>query len=76
MRIFESLRAHQAGVEQKYGGSLTWEPLEGKRACRIVERFEVGGYRDEEKWPEIFDTLTDAMARLEAALRSHIAAVS
>lgn len=33
MRIFESLLEHREDIGQKYGGALSWEPLEGKRAC-------------------------------------------
>ncbi len=42
---------------------------------RIAARCEIGGYRDEERWTEIFGTLSDAMVRLEAALRPHFAAL-
>jgi hypothetical protein len=45
--------------------------LEGKRACRIRRNFE-GGYRDEERWPEIQATMIDAMIRLERALKPYI----
>jgi hypothetical protein len=51
---------------------LKWERLEGKRACRISKRFEIGGYKDEEKWPEIQEVMIDAMKRLEEALKPYI----
>ena len=47
MSIFQALADHREEIEAAYGGELSWEPLEGKRACRITERFDVGGYRDE-----------------------------
>ncbi len=60
-------------MEQEFAGPLGWERLESRRACRIVKRFELGGYRDgEERWPEIHDAMIDAMIRLERALRAHI----
>lgn len=72
--IFNTLKKHQEEIEQFFGGQLEWERLETKRACRIVKRFSLGGYRDEEeKWTEIQDKMIDAMVRLEKALGPHIA---
>lgn len=68
MRIFEGLREHREEIEATYGRSLEWQPLEGKRACRIRENFD-GGYRDEERWPEIQEEMISAMISLEAALK-------
>jgi Domain of unknown function (DUF4268) len=73
MRIFEALLSARDEIEHDYGGPLEWQPMEGKRGCRIRERFESGGYRDEERWPEIQDAMIDAMVRLEKALKPHIA---
>lgn len=70
-RIFETLLACREEIESEYGGSLEWQPLEGKRACRIKQSLD-GGYRDEERWPEIHESMIDAMIRLERALRPHL----
>jgi hypothetical protein len=75
-RIFDSLFKHKDEIEKVYGGKLEWQPLEDKRACRIRQRFELGGYRDEERWPNIQDGMIDAMVRLEKALKPHIAGLS
>jgi len=71
--IFSELLAHQDEIEGVYGAPLEWQPLEERRACRIRERWEGIGYRDEEHWPELQTKLIDAMIRLEAALRPFIA---
>jgi hypothetical protein len=71
MRIFEALQANRGEIEDAYGGPLEWQPLEGKRACRIRENFD-GGYRDEERRPETQETMVDAMIRLEQALKPFI----
>lgn len=74
--IFDALEARRDVIEEAYGAPLSWEPLEAKRACRIGERFEGAGYRDEDRWDEVFKVLAEAMARLENALRPHLAALS
>jgi len=67
--IFDELFSHKQQIEEKFGGVLEWEKLETKRACRIVKRYDHGGYRDpEEKWPEIQDEVIDGMIQLEKAL--------
>src|SRR5271169_861046 len=35
MFIHNQLLAQKGVIEAVFGGDLTWEPLEGKRACRI-----------------------------------------
>jgi len=72
--LFDDLKSDQAEIETAFGGPLSWERLDGKRACRIAKHFELGGYRDDEsKWPALQDTMIDAMIRLEKALRPQIA---
>ena len=68
--IFDQLFAHRAEVEEAFGGPLSWERLEGKRACRIKFAQEEGGYRSpEDQWPKMQDDIITAMNRLEQALR-------
>jgi Domain of unknown function (DUF4268) len=72
--IFDTLHGHKAEIEQAFGGELSWQPLEGKRSCRIAYKTTAGGYRsDEAKWPAIQDAMIDAMIRLEQALTPHLA---
>lgn len=71
--IFDQLHKHKLEVESAFGGELSWERLEGKRACRIRYASEEGGYRSpEDQWPEIQDNIIRAMDRLEKALRPHL----
>lgn len=74
--IFDALAAHRSEIEESFGGPLSWERLEGRRACRIAKRFETGGYRDEERWPVISAEVVDAMIRLERALRPWLSELS
>ena len=75
LQVFDHLYAKKGQIEAAFGGSLSWKRLEGKRACRI--RVAVpGGYRDpEEAWRTTHDQMTDAMNRLVAATRSHLASL-
>jgi hypothetical protein len=71
--IFDQLAAHRAEIEQVFGGPLSWERLDAKRACRIRFANEAGGYRSpEDQWPALQDTVIRAMDRLEKALRPQL----
>jgi hypothetical protein len=70
--IFEQFVACKDEIEKAFGDALDWQPLEGRKACRIRWRTDQAGYRDEEQWPALEETLIDAMIRLERALRPHI----
>ena len=70
--LFRQLLAHKDDIEKAFSGPLDWQPLEGRKACRIRWRFEQAGYRDQEHWSTLEETLIDAMIRLEHALRPYI----
>jgi len=70
--IFEQLMRHKERIETEFGGALEWQRLEGRRACRIKKTISVGGYKDEDKWPEIHEAMIDTMVRLEKALKPYI----
>lgn len=70
--IFDALHAKRDEIEKVFGGTLDWQRLDNKRACRIRVAVEAGGYRDEERYSEAHAAMVDAMVRLEKALRSHV----
>lgn len=71
--IFDQLYASKDTVEKAFGGPLSWERLEGKRACRIRYTQLGGGYRSpEDRWPELQDGIISAMSKLEQALKPHL----
>jgi hypothetical protein len=66
---FDHLFAHREEIEKSFGGPLSWERLDNKRASRIRAPI-AGGYRSPaEEWERIQGELVGAMSRLEAALR-------
>ena len=69
-RIFDQILARKEEIEKKFGGTLLWERLDTKRACRIKHVIERGGYRSpEQQWPEIQAKMVETMTHLEAALK-------
>ena len=71
--FFDHLAAHRGEIERAFGGPLSWERLDAKRACRIGYTHESGGYRSpEDDWPTHQDAVIKAMDRLEKALRPHL----
>jgi hypothetical protein len=70
--IFDHFFFHREQIESTFGGELSWEVLDGRRACRIAARFESGGYRSPvELWPQIQDDLINAMIRFEQSIRPY-----
>ncbi|MBS7804054.1 DUF4268 domain-containing protein [Rhizobiales bacterium TNE-4] len=66
---FDQLHAHKDAIETAFGGPLSWERLDNKRACRIRALID-GGYRSpEDEWEPILIKLADAMNRLDQALK-------
>lgn len=73
--IFDALHADRAAIELDFGGSLEWERLDEKRACRIKAE-SAGDVFDSELWPEMIDFMTDAMVRMERVLRPRLSQVA
>ena len=69
-RIFDELQGKKEEIEKRFGGPLSWERLDTKRACRIKHVVERGGYRSPEvEWPAIQAEMVETMTRLENALK-------
>lgn len=74
--LFNQLLENKEEIELAFGTPLIWEVLEGRRACRVSSAVDVGGYRDQDKWPQIYEELVDRMINLERALRPHLDRIS
>jgi hypothetical protein len=74
--IYDQLLANKDAIESAFCGSLLWERLEGKRACRISYVCKEGGYRSpEDQWGLIQDNVIHAMDRLEKAIKPFLGKV-
>ena len=71
-KIFDRLHAKRAEIEKDFGGELSWERLDDRRACRIGKKFDYAGLDDLDKRDKLQDDMIDAMIRLEKALGKHI----
>lgn len=75
-RIFDRIFANKEAVEKRFGSQLSWERLDGKRACRIRHTIGIGGYRSPDSdWPKIHEAMVSAMVRLDIALKPEIDAL-
>jgi len=67
------LYAQKDEIEAEFGGHLEWQRLDDKRASHITKRFPDRRLTSpEEEWPELQDTMIDAMIRFEKALRPRL----
>lgn len=68
-KIFDALFSHKAQIEGDFNAPLDWEPLEGKIACRIAYRSDVGGYRDPDLMPAIHEWMAEHIQKLRDAVQ-------
>lgn len=73
LEIFDKFYSEKENIEQDMVSPLSWERLDGKRACRIKKQINIGGYRnDEADWEKIQIQMIEAMIKLEKALKPFI----
>lgn len=70
--IFDQLAAHKEQVDASFGEPLNWERLDGSQHCKIRKQVDLGGYLDEDKWPQIHETMVDSVIGLEKSLGPYI----
>jgi len=70
--IFNKLFAKKDEIQKAFGGDLEWQQTEGNDSCKVVAITDIGGYRDPEKWPDVYNWMVDKMVALESAFRAHI----
>ena len=73
--LYDRLHAQRAAVETEFGGPLSWQRLDDKRASRIS--FTVsGGWVDDRTWSTAIEQSTKAMQKLYGALSERVIAAS
>jgi Domain of unknown function (DUF4268) len=70
--IFDQLTVFKKEIDDALPHAVSWDRLEGRRACRIRITLK-GGYRSpEEEWPTIQKSGVEAMNALNNALQPHL----
>lgn len=67
--LYEQLRLRQAEIEARFGGPLSWEPLEGRRASRIAV-YTHGDVMDVDAHPGYIDWFIETAARFRRAIEA------
>jgi hypothetical protein len=76
-RLFDALLADRTAIESAFGAPLSWEPLDGRRACRIACRLALGGWKTSSaEWPAVQTATVEAMTRLHEVLRPRLERLS
>jgi len=70
-KLFDTIYANKSKVEEIFGSELSWERMDGKRASRIAKHFDKG-FKNEEAWDVLADSMIDAMINLEKALSPYL----
>ena len=71
--LFDALHAERTAIEADFGGELSWQRLDDKRASRISVTVP-GGWADDQTWPSAIEQIVSAMQRLYRALSPRVAA--
>ncbi|GIG93368.1 DUF4268 domain-containing protein [Plantactinospora endophytica] len=64
---FGAAEAHRQAIEDTYGASLSFEPLVGRKGCRIAE-YRPGDIRRAEHWVDYVEWFIAAQKRLRTAM--------
>lgn len=69
LAVFHALQAQRTEFEAAYGRPLEWDPLDGRKACRIYELAE-GDVQDEAEHDKYIEFFIDAGERFRKAIAS------
>ena len=72
LRVFEELSLHKAEIEKVFDGQLDWDHMDGRRACRVAKRINLGGWKDEDAWPTVHQGMVHDMIRLDEAVKPYL----
>ncbi|MDE2829921.1 MAG: DUF4268 domain-containing protein [Gemmatimonadota bacterium] len=66
--IFDRLKESKQQIEDEFGDLLEWDRRDKYKACHIGKT-SAGNVFDRDQWKEMIDFMTDAMFRLEQAIK-------
>jgi hypothetical protein len=66
--VFQHLIERRDEIENAFGDTLVWEPLEERRACRIKAE-QAGNVFERDQWDAMVNFMVDVMCRLELAIK-------
>ena len=70
---FDELKNRRSVVEAQYGEPLEWDPLEGRRSCRIASYYaEDVDVENRARWTELRTWAIERMGALRDAFQPHI----
>jgi uncharacterized protein DUF4268 len=64
---FAAAQARKAELEAAYGRALAFEPLGGRKGCRVGE-YRSGAIEQTDEWGEYIEWFMDAQVRLREAI--------
>ena len=73
--ICDTFLAKRDEIEREFGGPLEWQRLDEKEGSRIRAVSNLGGYRDPDMWPQVYEWMASNMVALERAFRPQINAL-
>lgn len=74
--VFDDLYKQKAEIEKAFNGDLIWERGEEKKGCRIKYEKQGVDVYDKDDWDKMILFMSDAMARLEVALKEPLKKIS
>jgi hypothetical protein len=66
--VFDRLKESKQQIEDEFGGPLEWDRRDEYKACHI-EKTSEGDVFDRDQWGKMIDFMTDAMCKLERAIK-------
>jgi hypothetical protein len=72
---YNKLEEHKQEIEATFGGPLSWEPLEGRKASRIAV-YRDGAIERREQWPQYQHWLLENLGRFRKAIQRFVDALN
>jgi hypothetical protein len=68
----DTLARHRSEIEGQFGGPLEWEASPDKKHAKVWATSKLGGYRDQDRWPEVQKSMLASFSRLRDACLPHL----